>query len=110
MKALLKKVIQIFAKIIKIKNICLIDEKIRINSSSRHEYTYADFMPPAYKLKRTQRFKWDIFEHYCEVEFEGHSFMAIRDYDLYLSRWYGNYMKLPPKEKRIPDHNFILVE
>lgn len=46
------------------------------------------------------------FEHYIKVEFEGKFFYTIRDYDLYLRHIYGDYLKLPPIEERIPHHNF----
>ena len=36
------------------------------------------------------------------LEFEGHMFMAVADYDRYLRMLYGNYMELPPPEKRKP--------
>lgn len=36
-----------------------------------------------------------------EVEFEGNSFFASRMWDHYLTQIYGDYMKLPPLEKRI---------
>lgn len=35
-----------------------------------------------------------------EYEFEGQHVMGIRDYDKYLTMLYGNYMQLPPEEKR----------
>ena len=35
-----------------------------------------------------------------EVEFEGHIFPSPSNYDEYLSNLYGNYMELPPVEKR----------
>ena len=37
-------------------------------------------------------------------EFEGHEFCVPRGYDAWLTKFYGNYMKLPPKEERIPSH------
>ena len=42
----------------------------------------------------------NIFKKYVDVEFEGMSFMATREYDKYLTVSYGNYMQLPPEEKR----------
>lgn len=42
-------------------------------------------------------------EWYNDVEerkFEGHSFLACKKYDEYLKFMYGDYMKLPPVEKR----------
>ncbi len=41
-------------------------------------------------------------EQFAELEFEGHRFMAYKNYPIYLSQLYGDYMKLPPKEKQVP--------
>lgn len=35
------------------------------------------------------------------VEFEGYTFYAVQNYELSLKNCYGNYMELPPKEKRV---------
>ena len=40
------------------------------------------------------------FEQDVEVEFEGHKFPAFSCWDSYLKGLYGDYMKLPPIEKR----------
>lgn len=48
----------------------------------------------------------DVFEHYIELTFENRRYMAIRDYDAYLSKHYGNYMELPPVEKQVSHHVF----
>ena len=39
-----------------------------------------------------------------EVEFEGNQYHAPGNYDTYLSQLYGDYMKLPPKEKQVSLH------
>lgn len=36
----------------------------------------------------------------CEVEFEGYLFTTYKNYDVYLRQLYGDYMVLPPEEKR----------
>lgn len=49
-------------------------------------------------------FSKDLFSSLTEVEFEKNFFSAISDWDLFLSQSYGNYMQLPPVEKRVPYH------
>lgn len=38
-------------------------------------------------------------------QFENQSFRGLKEYDLYLSRLYGEYMKLPPEEDRVAHVN-----
>ena len=42
-----------------------------------------------------------------KMEFEGFLFDAMAGYDEYLTCIYGDYMKLPPKEKQISNHSFM---
>lgn len=46
------------------------------------------------------------FLHYVDVEFEKHNFKAIANYDEYLTMHYGDYMQLPPEEKRETHHTY----
>lgn len=41
-----------------------------------------------------------MLEDLTEVEFEGKMYYAPRNYDLYLTSLYGDYMQLPPADKR----------
>jgi len=45
-------------------------------------------------------YKRDWYEDTIDIDFEGKCFKASRDYRGYLSFLYGDYMKLPPEEKR----------
>ena len=47
-----------------------------------------------------------IYKEYTDILFEGKTFKAISKYDEYLKTVYGDYMKLPPEEKRVTHHNF----
>lgn len=51
-------------------------------------------------------FKKQDMDKFVEVEFEGHHFKAIVGYDDFLTAHYGNYMQLPPEEKRVTHHTF----
>ncbi len=46
----------------------------------------------------------DVYENYCELEFEGKKFMAVENWDMLLEHTYGDYMKLPPEKKRRSRH------
>ena len=41
------------------------------------------------------------FVETTEVEFEGHKFMAMSNYDEYLTGLFKDYMQLPPEDKRV---------
>ena len=44
------------------------------------------------------------FRDFVTVPFEDREFMAIKEYDSYLRSVYGDYMQLPPEEKRHSPH------
>ena len=67
---------------------------------SEHEGGYVGNMTNGYNMKeRTPMAKGLI-----DIEFEGKLFKAVNNYDVYLSSLFGNYMQLPPVEKRISTH------
>lgn len=49
------------------------------------------------------------FENPTKLNFEGEIFSGPTDYHAYLTKKYGNYMKLPPEEKRYADIGEIVV-
>ena len=46
-------------------------------------------------------FKYEWFNDFVPIDFEGHKFPIIREYHRMLETMYGDYMTLPPKEKQI---------
>lgn len=59
------------------------------------EYTTREIIPYA------------TFMYYQDIEFQGKKFRAISDYKTYLKALYGDYMQLPPENKRHPKHAYI---
>ena len=63
-------------------------------------------------------FQSEWFHDVIEVPFEDTTLIIPRAYDAYLRKLYGDYMQLPPEEKRVShphyffdiDHRFTLVE
>lgn len=52
-------------------------------------------------------FPKEVFDSYIEMQFENRRYMSVRDYDKYLTSTFGDYMTLPPIEKRIRHHCFM---
>ena len=48
----------------------------------------------------------DVFYSFIDVEFEGKKYKAPVGYDKWLRAFYGDYMQLPPVEKRVRTHSF----
>ncbi len=48
----------------------------------------------------------EVFTNYVKLPFEDYEFNAIAAYDKYLGSIYGDYMKLPPEDKRVSHHTF----
>lgn len=57
------------------------------------------------RLAAKEIFPRAIFDSHKTIVFEGKEYRAPLDCNLYLRNLYGNYMALPPKEKRISTHN-----
>ena len=49
-------------------------------------------------------FKYEIYNDITNIEFEGHQLLCLSNTDEYLSKVYGDYMQLPPLEKRVSTH------
>ena len=47
-----------------------------------------------------------LFDEKIKLEFEGELFDAVADYDKFLTSLYGDYMTMPPKEKRVTHHEY----
>ena len=65
---------------------------------------YAGAIIGMYGVK--EHMKAEVFKKYITLPFEGYNFMCIADYDAYLTKHYGDYMQLPPKEKQVTHHKF----
>ena len=74
---------------------------IRYNDKESNEY-----MVPGTMYKMRLVFPKALFNDTVEVDFEGLKLIAPAEYDKFLRIVYGDYMQLPPVEKRITHHHF----
>jgi len=79
-----------------------IDRYSQKNNSKGYNYLYDKCMGMMIK----NRFEKSAFSKTKEAIFEGHHVMIMEGYDNCLSNFYGNYMQLPPENKRISHHAF----
>lgn len=71
-------------------------KKLVGNYNANSEYVH---LPSGIRYNR-EVFKREVFGDIIELEFEGQNFMCPVGYHEYLSNLYGDYMKIPPEEKR----------
>lgn len=64
-----------------------------------YKSTYIMNFMGSYKFKSVMD-REKIYAEGAMYDFEGHKFHAPKDYNAYLSQIYGDYMKLPPEDKR----------
>lgn len=73
----------------------------------KDSYEGAEFVDlSSYPWPHDSRCSRQVFEEYMDIPFENLTVSIINKYDEYLTKAYGDYMQLPPEEKRIPRHHF----
>lgn len=105
-RSFIKNIVLVFGKIIlfPIDYQCIQNYIVKL----KHKYNYfdskyaADLCWGSYKRIMPK----EVFETYTTHPFEGHDFMVIENYDTYLRSIFGDYMQLPPEEKRVSHHAF----
>lgn len=76
--------------------------KYKLQKNNFYKSKYVSIVAWISESMLTKREWW---EKAVPCEFEGFEFNIPVGYDEILKLEYGNYMKLPPEEKRIPEHN-----
>lgn len=51
-------------------------------------------------------FPVEWFDSYKDIEFEGYKFKAISETETFLTKCYGDYMKLPPENEQVTHHPY----
>ncbi|MEY8339175.1 LicD family protein [Lachnospiraceae bacterium 62-35] len=79
---------------------------VKYNNNKNHCYYYSNYQPDFLHVTVEKDWSGKV----SEVEFEGRKYMAPKNPDGVLKAIYGDYMKLPPKEKRIPSHSSMEIQ
>lgn len=79
----------------------------KINKFSAKESNLSSYVAcSVFGYGRREEMSRTVFDSFVDMSFEGRQFKVMQGYDIYLSSLYGDYMKLPPKEKQVPKHDF----
>ena len=84
------------SKLIGLRNINKMQDNNRKKfTKNKGSYTLAD------TINTLKCLDYNLFEEFTTVEFEDKKLCAIKDYKTYLTIIYGDYMQLPPEDKRV---------
>ncbi|MDT2633450.1 LicD family protein [Enterococcus dongliensis] len=76
-------------------------------SSLRYPFEKSDFCGHLEFLNHDKTIyptDWFSKDNFERINFEGHKISAIKNTDLFLTKYYGDYMTLPPKEEQVSNH------
>lgn len=97
-------------KLLKIIYICRGREKMYkklIDNLKSNDFYKSDYIGSTFGLRcEKEIIERETFEQTIDIPFEGKIFKAPAGYNQYLKQMYGDYMELPPVEKRVAPHEF----
>jgi lipopolysaccharide cholinephosphotransferase len=79
---------------------------------SRYDYKQAAYITElvtGFKYMKNEYPK-EIFSEAIQVPFETTTILIPKGYDIYLRMAFGDYMRLPPIEKRVPKHDVVFAD
>lgn len=90
---------------------CMVSSRFFLNRFQRHVQQYGYEKNPfiadmTWGYGASQCVPASAFASFVELEFEGRRAKALAGWHIYLRNVFGNYMQLPPPEKRITHHSF----
>lgn len=108
-KTLIRNVIYVFVRLIHGADWNLsIDEEINV-LIKKHTNDNNQIVGVISQVEWRELMKKEWFSAYEEINFEGRPFMVCSGYRELLTSIYGDYMQLPPEDKRVPTHDYTMI-
>lgn len=107
-KLAIKKFISVIFKPISNSLLLNLQDKVMKWDSNREEYDFFVSLATTYNYK-TELIEKNKYLPTIKMKFEGKEYNAPKEYRYILTKVYGDYMKLPPKEKQVT-HNPIKIK
>lgn len=83
-----------------------IAERMDVYSQKCNGEGYSRVYESCFGVSGQKPFPKSLFDNFDEYDFEDRKVLGLKDYDTFLKQAYGDYMQLPPIEKRITHHGF----
>ena len=83
---------------------------IPFNQSDKILFAWRRFPHKRMKTNYKSIFAYEDFSSWCDMRFEDTYIRVPVGWDSYLTRDFGNYMELPPEEKRVSVHNYLIID
>ncbi len=96
------------AKIVGYKNWCKLIQKCATRYSFDESEYIGVMTAPVHTI--CEKVKKSEYTPKVSLQFENKSYWAPANYDVYLTQLYGDYMKIPPVEKRVSHHTFNIYQ
>lgn len=78
-----------------------------LSASKKYPYERSEFVAPTADANGDKEIvSRKAYDEPVELEFEGFKCYAASNYIEHLTKYYGDYMQLPPEEERKPKHSF----
>lgn len=106
-KKLYKKAIKLFAQCISSKFLHFLMEMLMTLNKMESPPLLCNFLGA---WKSNEIIPSQVFGKPILYQFENHQFYGPNDANQYLKKMYGDYMKLPPKDKQVCRHNYHYVD
>lgn len=96
-------VLSFMGKFVKMSFLFKLQDRLsrKYDSVPTHNLYYSNYQPDFLYVTIKREWAYEL----TEIPFEGHNLMASRAYKEILHEVYGNYMELPPQDKRVPSHS-----
>ena len=82
-------------------------KKKLVDAQKALPYDSSDIVGIYFAAEKTRTFlEKRVYDGIGSLPFEGREYPCVKDFDRYLTRLYGDYMQLPPEEKRVSHHSY----
>lgn len=100
------------SKLVKVIYICLGREKLyrsMVKDLCKNNFYESEYIGSTFGLRgKKEIIERHTFEKTMDFPFEDRIYKGPVGYDQYLKQMYGDYMELPPIEKRVPPHELVV--